>query len=323
MAARAAAGRARVPQRRPRADPTRGQRGRDPGGGPAGHAARARPHPLLQARLPGGRAQARRHEGRALLAHRRDGGARRGGIPRWPPEAGTGLLGRPSAAGARGEPLHPLRGHGGRDRDRSRELHRLPAVGAGRDGGARLREGCRAEAAGARLALSLRSLPPPYNMEWERPRKVPEKIRPRAVTRSTLHDSVPVEAAMRPNGGLNSAWWALRVGLGMGPFLAGLDKFFNILADWGMYLSPMAERFLPVSAQVFMRAVGVVEMAVGLLILAGQTRIGGYLAMGWLLAIAVNLVTTGMFYDLAVRDVEIAIAAYALARLTEARRRTV
>jgi len=128
---------------------------------------------------------------------------------------------------------------------------------------------------------------------------------------------------MRPNGGLNSAWWALRVGLGLGPFLAGLDKFFNILADWGMYLSPLAERFLPVSPQVFMRTVGVVEMGVGLLILAGQTRIGGYLAMGWLLAIAVNLVTTGMFYDLAVRDVEIAIAAYALARLTEARRRTV
>ncbi len=128
---------------------------------------------------------------------------------------------------------------------------------------------------------------------------------------------------MRPNGGLNSAWWALRVGLGMGPFLAGLDKFFNILADWGMYLSPLAERFLPVSPQVFMRAVGVVEMGVGLLILAGQTRIGGYLAMGWLLAIAVNLVTTGMFYDLAVRDVEIAIAAYALARLTEARKPTV
>ena len=128
---------------------------------------------------------------------------------------------------------------------------------------------------------------------------------------------------MSPNGGLNSAWWALRVGLGLGPFLAGLDKFFNILADWGMYLSPVAERFLPVSPPVFMRAVGVVEMAVGLLILAGQTRIGGYLAMGWLLAIAVNLVTTGMFYDLAVRDVEIAIAAYALARLTEARKPTV
>ena len=128
---------------------------------------------------------------------------------------------------------------------------------------------------------------------------------------------------MKADGGLNSAWWALRIGLGLGPFLAGLDKFFNILADWGMYLSPLAERFLPVSTPVFMRVVGVVEMGVGSLILIGQTRIGGYLAMGWLLGIAVNLVTTGMFYDLAVRDVEIAIAAYVLARLTEARRQTV
>lgn len=127
---------------------------------------------------------------------------------------------------------------------------------------------------------------------------------------------------MKLTGGLNSAWWALRIGLGLGPFLAGLDKFFNILADWGMYLSPLAERVLPVSSQLFMRVVGVVEMGVGLLILIGQARIGGYLAMGWLLAIAVNLVTTGMFYDLAIRDVEIAIAAYALARLTEARRQT-
>jgi hypothetical protein len=64
--------------------------------------------------------------------------------------------------------------------------------------------------------------------------------------------------------------------------------------------------------------VGIVEMAAGLLVLAGRTRVGGYIVMAWLLAIAVNLLTTGMFYDLAVRDVEIAIAAYTLARLTEA-----
>jgi len=124
---------------------------------------------------------------------------------------------------------------------------------------------------------------------------------------------------MRLDSGLRSAYWALRVGLGVGPFLAGLDKFFNILADWGMYLSPLAEKVLPVSPGVFMRAVGVVEMAVGLLILSGRTRIGGYVAAVWLLAIAVNLLTTGMFYDLAVRDVEIAIGAYTLARLSETR----
>jgi len=119
--------------------------------------------------------------------------------------------------------------------------------------------------------------------------------------------------------GLDSAWWALRIGLGLGPLLAGLDKFFNLLTDWGMYLSPLAEKIVPVSAPVFMRTVGVIEMAVGLLILAGWTRLGGYMLAAWLAAIAVNLVTTGMFYDLAVRDVEIALGAYTLAMLTEAR----
>lgn len=119
--------------------------------------------------------------------------------------------------------------------------------------------------------------------------------------------------------GTHSAWWALRIGLGLGPFLAGLDKFFNILTDWRMYLSPLAQRFLPVSAATFMDVVGVIEMVVGLAILTRWTRVGSYVAAAWLVAIAVNLVTTGMFYDLAVRDVEIAIGAYTLARLTEAR----
>lgn len=121
------------------------------------------------------------------------------------------------------------------------------------------------------------------------------------------------------NRGLNSAWWALRIGLGLGPFLAGLDKYFNILTDWKMYLSPLAERMLPISATAFMHIVGVVEMIVGLAILTRWTRIGAYAATLWLLAIAVNLVLTGMFYDLALRDAEIAIGAYALARLTQAR----
>ena len=118
---------------------------------------------------------------------------------------------------------------------------------------------------------------------------------------------------------VTQAWWILRIGIGTGAFLAGLDKFFDKLADWGMYLSPLAERFLPVSGPVFMKAVGVVEMAVGLAILLGLTRIGAYVAAAWLVGIALNLVSTGMFYDLAVRDVEIALGALALALLTEAR----
>ncbi len=120
-------------------------------------------------------------------------------------------------------------------------------------------------------------------------------------------------------GKLEIAWWALRIGVGVAAFLAGLDKFFNLLADWEMYLSPIAQRLLPVSPEVFMRAAGVVEMIVGLSILFRWTRVAAYVAAVWLLAIAANLLTTGMFYDIAVRDVEMAIGAFTLACLTEVR----
>lgn len=118
---------------------------------------------------------------------------------------------------------------------------------------------------------------------------------------------------------LTHAFWALRIGLGLGAFLAGLDKFFNILTDWSMYLSPLATRIVPISATTFMHIVGVVEMIVGLVVLAGFTRLGGYVVMAWLIAIAINLITTGLFYDLAVRDIEIALGAFTLARLSEVR----
>lgn len=118
---------------------------------------------------------------------------------------------------------------------------------------------------------------------------------------------------------LNSAWWALRVGLGAAAFLAGLDKFFNLLTNWEMYLSPLTLRLLPVSGATFMHVVGVIEMVVGLAILTCWTRVGGYVAMIWLALIAVSLVSSGSFLDVAVRDLEMAIAAYTLARLTEAR----
>ncbi len=117
---------------------------------------------------------------------------------------------------------------------------------------------------------------------------------------------------------LNAPWWALRVALGSTAFLAGLDKYFNLLANWEAYLSPLAAAVLPVSAVTFMQVVGVIEMAVGLTILLGYTRLGGYVAAAWLLAIAANLLTTGRYFDVAVRDVAMSVAAFTLARLTEA-----
>ena len=118
---------------------------------------------------------------------------------------------------------------------------------------------------------------------------------------------------------LTTPWWSLRVGIGAAAFLAGLDKFFNLLANWPAYLSPIAAQVLPLSPSSFMHVIGGVEMLVGLVILAGYTRLGGYVAAIWLVGIAANLVTTGHYFDIAVRDVIMAIAAFTLARLTEAR----
>ena len=118
---------------------------------------------------------------------------------------------------------------------------------------------------------------------------------------------------------LNAGWWALRIGLGVGPIITGIDKYFNKLADWGMYLSPLATKVVPVSATTFMDVIGVVEIIAGLIVLSRWTKPGSYIVMFWLLGIAVNLLTTGMFYDLAMRDVEIAISAFALSQLTAVR----
>ena len=117
---------------------------------------------------------------------------------------------------------------------------------------------------------------------------------------------------------VESARQALRIAFGVVPFLAGLDKFFNLLADWPAYLSPAAQAMLPVSGQTFMYVAGVVEMVVGLAILTRWTVIGSYVAAAWLVAIALNLVASGRFLDVAVRDLVMATAAWALARLTEA-----
>lgn len=115
-----------------------------------------------------------------------------------------------------------------------------------------------------------------------------------------------------------SAYWALRLTFGIVPIVAGLDKFTGLLADWDAYLSPLAARLLPVSPHTFMLAVGVVEIVVGVGVLAGYARVFGWIAAGWLLAIALNLLSSGRFLDVAARDVALAVSAFALARLAPA-----
>lgn len=124
---------------------------------------------------------------------------------------------------------------------------------------------------------------------------------------------------MRIDSRLDNAWWVLRIGLGLAPLLAGADKFFNLLTNWEMYLNPLAPRLLHLQPATFMHIVGVVEMIAGILVLTRFTRVGAYIVMAWLICIAGNLVSQGLYLDIAVRDVEISLGAFALAKLTEVR----
>jgi uncharacterized membrane protein YphA (DoxX/SURF4 family) len=108
-----------------------------------------------------------------------------------------------------------------------------------------------------------------------------------------------------------------KIALGLMAFLAGLDKFFNLLTNWEQYVSSLSQRILPLSSTTLMHVVGVIEIVVGLAILTKATRLGAYVASAWLVCIALELVTTGHFFDIAVRDLELAVAAFVLAKLTE------
>ena len=118
---------------------------------------------------------------------------------------------------------------------------------------------------------------------------------------------------------LNSAYWTLRIAFGLTAFLAGLDKFLNLLTNWEKYASPVVLGIVPLSAGTLMRVAGVIEMIAGIAILAGLARLGGYVVAGWLTAIAITLVTTGQYFDVAVRDLVMACGAFVLARLAEVR----
>lgn len=124
---------------------------------------------------------------------------------------------------------------------------------------------------------------------------------------------------MASDHNLSISWWTLRIGLGLAPILAGLDKFFNLLTNWEMYLDPAIPHLLHIPATTFMYIVGVVEIAAGILVFTRLTRYAAYIITAWLLAIAANLLAQAMFFDIAVRDVELSLAAFVLAKLTEMR----
>jgi hypothetical protein len=113
------------------------------------------------------------------------------------------------------------------------------------------------------------------------------------------------------------AFLVLRTVFTVAPILFGLDKFANVLTDWSVYLAPWLDDLVPGTATQAMYAVGVVEIAAGVVV-ALAPRFGGWLVAAWLAGIIVNLLTLSGFYDVALRDFGLLVAAVALARLASA-----
>jgi uncharacterized membrane protein YphA (DoxX/SURF4 family) len=109
----------------------------------------------------------------------------------------------------------------------------------------------------------------------------------------------------------------LRLTFTIVPIVAGLDKFTNLLTNWEQYLNPMVSQLLPVSPQVFMGIVGVIEIVAGIIVFS-RPRLGALIVSTWLTGIALSLLASGHFLDVAVRDLVMAVSAFTLASLTAA-----
>src|SRR4051812_25574290 len=110
------------------------------------------------------------------------------------------------------------------------------------------------------------------------------------------------------------AFWLLRIGLTVAPILFGLDKFFNVLVDWEKYLASWINDILPGTATTGMYFVGGVEILAGVLVLL-KPRYAAYVVAAWLGGIILNLLTYSGYYDIALRDFGLLLAALTLGRL--------
>jgi uncharacterized membrane protein YphA (DoxX/SURF4 family) len=107
----------------------------------------------------------------------------------------------------------------------------------------------------------------------------------------------------------------LKFTYGLIPIAAGADKFTNLLTDWSKYLHPSLAGMLPIKPHVFMMIVGVIEIIAGVMVLINPAK-GAYLVSVWLILIALSLLASGNYLDVAVRDIAMAIGAFSLAKLS-------
>lgn len=108
----------------------------------------------------------------------------------------------------------------------------------------------------------------------------------------------------------------LKLTFGIVPIVAGLDKFTNLLTHWENYIHPGIAGMIPFAPHTFMMIVGVIEIIAGIIVLA-KPVIGGYIVAAWLVLIALTLLASGNYLDVAVRDLVMAIGAFSLARIAK------
>ena len=130
---------------------------------------------------------------------------------------------------------------------------------------------------------------------------------PRAATSSEVVARLKVDPVLQ-------SFWLLRIGFTVAPIAFGLDKFFGLLVDWDKYLSPAFSDILPGTTHQSMYIVGIVEIAAGIFV-ALMPRLGAYVVVAWLAGIILNLLLLQDFYDVALRDFGLLLAALTLARL--------
>ena len=112
------------------------------------------------------------------------------------------------------------------------------------------------------------------------------------------------------------AYQTLRIGFTVAPIVAGLDKFFHLLVNWDQYLPPFVNKLTGGHGHELMLAVGVIEIVAGLGVFF-KPRIFAYVVSAWLLLIVANLLMIPGYFDVALRDFGLSLAALALARLSQ------
>ena len=130
----------------------------------------------------------------------------------------------------------------------------------------------------------------------------------------THQNATPTVGSMPSRRGADQAYRLLRTVFTIAPIAFGADKFAEVLTDWDQYLAPRLNDLIPGSSHQTMLMVGVVEILAGVLV-ALRPRWGGYVVALWLAGIIANLLILGDFYDVALRDFGLLVAALALARL--------